>query len=110
MYHVKLFGTSPVDPPLLGRDFGVRVIYVLAAVMMMLSPFVLIVLSKNHFLAAWRLLAHVNVWVAKVVVVTPGGLVPLMMERAFLVLDAVPWGSWGDGLFTLVRAQVILLG
>lgn len=86
-------------------------VYILAAMMMMmlLPSFVFIVFSEDHFLATRGILAHINVWVAKVVVVAPGGLVPLMVERAFLILDAVSRRSWGDGLVALVRAQVVLL-
>lgn len=47
--------------------------------------------------------------VPKVVVVAAGGLVPLMMERAFLVLYTVSRGAGRYGLVAFVRAQVVLL-
>lgn len=83
---------------------------VLATMMMMMLPsFIFVMLSEDHLLAAWRMLGHVHVWVSKVMVIAPSGLISLMMERAFLVLNTMSRRSRSNGLVTLVRAQVVLL-
>lgn len=100
--HSELFGASPVYPPLLGGDFGVRVIDVLTAVVVvMLAPvLVFVVFAEDHLLAARGMLGHVNVWVPEVVVVASRGLVSLrVVQGAFFVLDNV--AGWARGYLTI---------
>lgn len=113
LYHPEFFGSSSVYSSLLRRYLGVCVVDVLTSVVMMFPPvFILVVFPEYHFLAAGGMLGHKHVWVPEVVVVTPGGLVSLVMERGFFIFNDVPRGSWCDLTFTLsIRVvQMVLLG
>lgn len=108
-----LFGASPVHAALLGPDFGVGVVDVLAPVMVvMFAPvLVFVMFTEDHFLAAWGVLGHVHVRVAEVVVVASGSLVSLVMEWALLVFYGVAGGARGEGEVALVvgAVDVVLL-
>ena len=86
-------------------------VHVLASVVMMMFPAVVfVVFPEDHFLAAWRVLGHVDVRVSEVVVVAPGGLVPLgVMERTFFVLDRVSGRRGRERSVTLVWAVDVVL-
>lgn len=108
-----LFGAASVHATLLGPDFGVCVVHVLATVVVVVfTPvLILVVFAEDHFLAARGVLGHVNVGVTEVVVVAARGLVSLVVEGAFLVFDGVAGGAGGEGEVTLVvgAVDVVLL-
>lgn len=110
-----LLRATSVYPTLLGGYFRVRVVYILAAVVMVVlaSALIFVVFSEDHFLAAWGVLGHVDVGISEVVVVASCCLVSLVVERAFLVFIGVSGGARGvGGDFTLVvrAVEMILLG
>lgn len=87
-------------------------VHILAPVVVMLpSVLVFVVLPKYHLLASGRVLGHVNVGVAKVVVVASGGLVTLrVVHRAVVFFDHVPRGAWSMwDLALIVGAMHVLL-